>query len=228
MNPLVGSVKRAELVTSDKRLPFHYNPETLQLVKTTEWKQTKSPSTRDIPKPEYLGSTGRTLNLTLLLDALDTPGRDVQKDAETLLGWTKVTEKSWTAQTPQPPLLRLHWGGYQYFPGYLSKVDVTYTVFAPDGRPLRAKVVIAMAEVPEEAKPQNPTSGGVPDRRAVVMSGGDTLASLARQEYGDPNLWRALATANGIDDPAQVAAGTPLVVPPVREARELSGVRRSA
>lgn len=230
MNPLVGAVCRAKLVTTAdgrEELSFHYNPETLQVVKTADWHKPRVPAKDNIAEPEFVGCTGRTLNLTLLLDGVDSRGNDVAADVETLLRWTRATPESHRRYTPQPPLMRLHWGGHQYFPGYLSRVDVTYTVFSPDGAPLRAKVVIAMEEVPEPAKRQNPTSGGVPDRRAVTLRGGDSLASLASAEYGDPNLWRALALANGIDDPARVSAGTPLVVPPLAEARELAGVRRA-
>jgi nucleoid-associated protein YgaU len=51
---------------------------------------------------------------------------------------------------------------------------------------------------------------------------GDTLASIAYQEYRDPNRWRALAEANKIDDPMRVKAGTVLIVPDRREAESLS------
>jgi nucleoid-associated protein YgaU len=43
---------------------------------------------------------------------------------------------------------------------------------------------------------------------------GDSLASIAYLEYGDPNGWRRLADANGIDDPLRVRDGTVLHVPP--------------
>ena len=36
---------------------------------------------------------------------------------------------------------------------------------------------------------------------------GDTLASVAYAEYGDPTLWRPLAAFNGIDDPLRVPTG---------------------
>ena len=36
------------------------------------------------------------------------------------------------------------------------------------------------------------------------MLSGDRLASIATSEYGDPGNWRAIADANGIDDPFQV------------------------
>jgi hypothetical protein len=227
-DPLVGAVRRAELVpTEGKRLPFHYNPDTLNVVKTADWTKPRTPGQKSIAKPQFVGCTGRTLNLTILLDSVDVPKHDVTAAVDQLLAWTTASDTSYRQHKPQPPLLRLHWGGYQYFPGYLSSVNATYLLFSPKGKPLRARVVLAMEEVPDDPKPQNPTSGGVPDRRAVVIGGGDSLASLARQEYGDPNLWRALAVANGVDDPMAVAPGRALVVPPLGEARDLAGARRA-
>jgi nucleoid-associated protein YgaU len=41
--------------------------------------------------------------------------------------------------------------------------------------------------------------------RTVVA--GDSLASIAYREYGDPTMWRPLAAFNGIDDPLRAAAG---------------------
>ena len=53
--------------------------------------------------------------------------------------------------------------------------------------------------------PQNPTSGGVVGRRSVTIDAGDTLSAVAFAEYGNPNMWRALAEANNIDDPLRLA-----------------------
>lgn len=227
MSVLAGPLKRAELRSDGgEALRFHYNPTTVTVTKAAEWRSQPRRGSRGVPSPEFIGTRGRTLSLTLLLDAFEAPDRDVRAAVETLVGWTCVTEESWRAHRPQPPLLRLHWGGEPYFPGYLKEVTARFTLFSADGMPLRASVDVVLEETPDEPRPQNPTSGGVPDRRSVVLGAGDSLASLARQEYGDPNLWRALAAANGIDDPMQVPRGTGLVVPPLGEARELAGVRR--
>jgi nucleoid-associated protein YgaU len=50
---------------------------------------------------------------------------------------------------------------------------------------------------------------------------GDSLPSVAHAEYGDPRYWRAIAAANGIDDPARVQPGTHLLLPSPSEAKEL-------
>jgi nucleoid-associated protein YgaU len=50
-----------------------------------------------------------------------------------------------------------------------------------------------------------------------VVVAGDTLPSVAFHAYGDPNLWRAVAEANGIDDPMRLRAGTRLLLPALDE-----------
>ena len=76
--------------------------------------------------------------------------------------------------------------------------------------------------LPAPLGPTNPTSGGLATRRTHTVVEGDTLASIAYQEYRDPNKWRALAEANNIDDPMRVKPGTVLIVPDRREAEALS------
>jgi nucleoid-associated protein YgaU len=74
-----------------------------------------------------------------------------------------------------------------------------------------------MEEVVADSFRQNPTSGGLRSVRSYLMVEGDTLASVAYREYGQPGWWRPLAEANGIDDPMRVAAGTRVLVPDIDE-----------
>jgi nucleoid-associated protein YgaU len=92
------------------------------------------------------------------------------------------------------------------------------------GVPVRASATVHLKSVPLPAPlgPTNPTSGGLATRRTRTVVEGDSLASIAHQEYRDPNKWRALAEANNIDDPMRVKVGTVLVVPDRREAEALS------
>jgi nucleoid-associated protein YgaU len=40
---------------------------------------------------------------------------------------------------------------------------------------------------------------------------------VAFRRYGNPNLWRAIAEANGIDDPMRLPIGATLLVPALAE-----------
>jgi nucleoid-associated protein YgaU len=91
-------------------------------------------------------------------------------------------------------------------------VNVKYTMFKPDGTPVRATANITLEEVPSEPKGTNPTSGSLAGRRTYVVAAGDSLHSIAHAEYGNANLWRALALINGIDDPLRTIPGTRLLI----------------
>jgi len=46
-----------------------------------------------------------------------------------------------------------------------------------------------------------------------VVKRGQSLATIASAEYGDPRAWRIIADANGIDNPLDLAPGTQLLLP---------------
>jgi nucleoid-associated protein YgaU len=65
--------------------------------------------------------------------------------------------------------------------------------------------------------PTNPTSGGPAGRKRHIVSHGDSLPLIAARSYGHPGLWRAVADANGIDDPFRMTPGRALLLPSVTE-----------
>jgi nucleoid-associated protein YgaU len=46
-----------------------------------------------------------------------------------------------------------------------------------------------------------------------TVKDGDSLPSIAFRTYGDPNAWRAIADANGIENPLHLRRGTALSLP---------------
>jgi hypothetical protein len=138
----------------------------------------------------------------------DPRGVAVAKKVAQLFSWLEPLDKS-----NAPPTLTFTWGSMFTFPCVITKVDATYCMFDPTGIPIRAKVTIALQEHPTKLDGTNPTSGSVGELRARVLVSGDTIQSIAHQEYGKPGLWRKLADLNGIDDPMRVAPGTVLHIP---------------
>ena len=68
---------------------------------------------------------------------------------------------------------------------------------------------VALEEMPNEPWRQNPTSGSDSVRRSTPIVEGDSLASVAFAEYGDPRPWRDVARFNGIDDPLRCRCPAP-------------------
>jgi nucleoid-associated protein YgaU len=76
---------------------------------------------------------------------------------------------------------------------------------------------VHLHEIPSKTKGQNPTSGALTAQRVHRVVAGDSLQSLAWREYGNAAAWRAIAEANGIDDPNRLSNGVELVLPAAEE-----------
>lgn len=85
--------------------------------------------------------------------------------------------------------------------------------------PIRATCRLSLHEIPNTTQGQNPTSGALTAQRVHRVVAGDSLQSLAWREYGDAAAWRAIAEANGIDDPSRLSNGAELVLPSAEEVR---------
>jgi nucleoid-associated protein YgaU len=96
-------------------------------------------------------------------------------------------------------------------------VSVKYTLFTSGGLPVRATVSVTLEELAGDAPRQNPTSGGLVPQRVHTTVEGDSLQAIAYREYGNPARWRAVAEANGIDDPMRLRPGTVLLLPALAE-----------
>jgi len=95
---------------------------------------------------------------------------------------------------------------------------VRYTLFDVDGTPLRAVADVVLTQVEKVVGSnggarQNPTTSGIAGLRMHTVRDGDSLQSIAYAMYGDPTRWRAIAEANGIDDPLALPRGRALAVP---------------
>jgi hypothetical protein len=218
-----GALQKAFIAEKDGpgRLTCRFNPREYTVSKSATWHKTPAKGAKSAPKQEFLGANPRSMQMELFFDAWESPSQDVAKDVNMLLEWTSPTEKSISAGKPNPPIVVFHWGGTASFNAYVKQVSAKFTLFKPDGTVLRATVGVSFEEVPNEPPKQNPTSGGPPGRRMHVLAGGESLHTLAYDEYGDPALWRAIAVANAIDDPLRVAPGRRLLLPSTEAAEEL-------
>ncbi|MEU6089139.1 LysM peptidoglycan-binding domain-containing protein [Streptomyces sp. NPDC047085] len=200
------------------RLNLQFNPSTLQLRKTTEWRRSPSRMAGQSALPEFVGSGPRELSLEVFLDATATHDNSVELAVEKLMKACVPTPASLGRKKPASPWVRFEWGTARTtsFDGVLSSLSVTYTLFDVDGKPLRATCALSIEEASVDPPGQNPTSGARTGRSTHTVVAGDSLALLAWREYGDATAWRAIAEANEIDDPMALVPGTELVVPGMR------------
>jgi hypothetical protein len=199
-----------------------FNPKEYSVSKSSQWQKKQNSSS--IPNLQYGGGDPRKLTLELFFDATDEKDGDVREITEKLFALLEANKKFKAEKKNRPPSVEFHWGRTWTFPAVIDSLTVKYLLFRPDGTPIRATAALTLTQVEKAvAKPsgggnkkgQNPTTRGIPDLRSHVVRDGDTLPSIAFASYGDPTRWRAIAEANGIDDPLALRRGRVLAVPQV-------------
>lgn len=201
-------------------IKFLFNPKDYSMSLQSGWNF--KPQKKSAEPPEFTGHQMRTLDVEVFLDATDTPDGTVADAVEALFSTVRPTEKSLAAGTPFPPIVVFSWGDARPFVGVVKAVSVTLTLFRPSGQPVRATCKVSMQEFAPQPEGQNPTSGARRSTRAHQVMLGDSLASIASREYGDPTLWRAIAKVNDIDDPFRLRVGAELLIPSPADAAALA------
>jgi len=115
----------------------------------------------------------------------------------------------------RPRPLLLVWGSL-VFSCVLTAVSYRFTLFKPDGTPLRAVAACTFCEsIPDavRVRKENATSPDLTHRRDVRE--GDTLPLLANDIYGKPELYLEVARANRLFNFRRLKAASRLSFPPL-------------
>lgn len=211
--PKPGATGKDALGADRGSVKFQFNPKELSLSKSAKWERKPARGSKTAGPPEFRGAEPSKISLELFFDETGKLDGSVVKNVEKLLGCCVPTEETRGQKRGLPPLVVFQWGPIVGFPAFITSVTAKYTLFDSSGAPLRATCTVALEELAGDMKGQNPTSGALSARRSHTVIAGDSLASLAYREYGDPELWRALAAFNRIDDPMRLRTATELLLP---------------
>ncbi len=196
------------------RVEFAFNPKELSVKRSNKLKQEEQKG-KDAPKIEYESGSGRKLTFQAFFDTYER-GVNVVKEYLTPLEKlaTVDSETEGADNTSRPPYVMFAWGRVRFFKGIIESLSIKYTMFLPDGTPVRATADLTIVEVPDDAGSQNPTSAGATGLRSHTVLPGETLDLIAFRELGSARQWQHIAETNGIDDPWLLVAGSRLVIAP--------------
>ena len=113
----------------------------------------------------------------------------------------------------RPRFCQLTWGSMT-FSGVLSSAKISYLMFKPDGKPLRAKVRAKFTSSTADTARLAAENNSSPDMTHTwKVSRGDRLPTISNQIYGSPNYYLQLAAYNGLTEFRTLTPGTTLQVP---------------
>jgi hypothetical protein len=156
---------------------------------------------------QFVRGEADVLSVELFLDCTDRR-QDVEQALQQLRRFVVIDPK-----LHHPPVCRFDWGDV-HFTGIVTSLRDRYSLFADDGKVIRARVSLTLRRYTSAEVQLRELKKSSPDRtHRRVLRERETLAHVADEVYGDPRLWRVIAEANDIDRPGHVGAGTALVIP---------------
>ena len=191
----------------EPRVPFRFNPSEYRLSKENTYAEIPIPGL-DTPPLQYVRGGAETLSFDLVLDTSDDLADVREKYVDKLRTLVSPNE-----QLHAPAIVDFVWAE-QVFRGVVQSLQVTYTLFHSDGKPLRARVALQLKEYrPVEIQVREPPRSSSTVEKTYQVRVDEDLWKVAANVYLDPARWRELALANGITDPRRVEPGTVLLVP---------------
>lgn len=213
------ALEKAIILNRDtsKSISVMFNPEQYTVNRDNNFAQVAVPGLR-APLLQFVHGNAQTLEMELLLDTveahsvgsrrLNAAGDDVRLLVNEIVGLLDINPT-----THAPPILLFCWATFA-FTCVLTKATQQYTMFRPDGAPVRAKVQVSFTEFTNaqtEAKEIKRETADYTKVHTVLQ--GDSLPAIAFRILGNPALWRTIAIANELEDPGALIPGTKLVIP---------------
>jgi hypothetical protein len=203
-----------------KPIEAAYNPEKYSVNKGVHYAEIDIPGL-DEPVLQFIRGENEKVTLDLFFDTTEKGMAGSVTDVRTLTsriyGLLKVN-----TSTHAPLRFSITWGTGKSLFGQgpnsslsvLESMSEEFSLFAPSGEPLRAKLTVTIRLASTVKLQFQDTPRHSSDRTTVVtVIRGQRISDIANRQYGDSRQWRPIADASGLANPRFLDPGTTLNVP---------------
>ena len=237
-NPNLVIPLKKMVITAENRKgkPFTvlYNPQSYVQSKSVKYRMIPEMGA-DAPLMQFRHGEAETISFELFFDAVSSGtevsgglARRAKFAANALLPTATgiVDIREYTDEIAQlahvdddlhrPPILKINWGDLDY-QCLMTKCEQVFTKFNESGKPVRARLNCTFTQLlfVDELFSKHPLHSPDTTKYRTVRQG-DSLWSIASDAYGDVSQWRAIANANGIQNPRKLYSGDLLAIPALK------------
>jgi len=213
------ALEKLQITNLDNGETFNvlFNPTEYTIEDSSKWQDQEANRRR--PELQYTGGERKKLSMDLFFDTYEIK-QDVRLHTGNFAKLLVVSTKD-DNTGKRPPKVQLSWGpanpdsGFP-FVGVLESLKQSFTLFTPEGMPVRAKLTVSFKEfaLPVDELQKEPRRSSFP-LQVYTVKAGDTLSGIAGVLWKDPFKWRLLAEANEIDNPRALTPAQTLIVPAI-------------
>ncbi len=203
-------------------VPFLFNPKELSVEKSNQFAEVNIPGLAS-PVFQFVRGNARTVTLDLFFDTYE-EGIDVRIFTDRITGWDAgsmfsnlpgITKGLMDIDSDlhAPPICLFVWGAF-IFQCIIERVSKRFTMFLPEGIPVRATLNVTLKEYREvdvQVREIDLHSSDI--TKKYIVKSGDSIWLIAAKEYGNPADWRLIAYANEIENPMVLSPGQEIIIP---------------
>ncbi len=165
---------------------------------------------------KYLKTPSETLRFEITIDCtgvVDSTKTDLFKEMDDL---EKIVY-DYDGEIHKPHFVQLIWGS-QVFNGVMKSMNTTYTLFKPDGTPLRAKIAFTFSNYISVKKMEMRDAKKSPDlTHQTIVVEGENLPMLCNKYLNDSKFYIQVARFNDLNKFRKLMSGEKLIFPPVQQ-----------
>ena len=190
------------------------NPDTIKWQRGIEYNEQQAPNT-SAPSQKYKSTPVEKLNFDIVIDCtgiVDSKRVDMNQEISSL----ESIIYTYNGKIHRPNFVKVQWGKSLVFKGVLKSMDTSYTLFKPDGSPLRAKLSLGFSEYISPQSVEELDAKKSPDiTHLISVVDGNTLPQLCEETWNDDSYYIQVAQYNELNKFRNLKGGQKLIFPPI-------------
>jgi hypothetical protein len=195
---------------------FMINPDNIKIQKGIEYNEQQAPATSSTSQ-KYKSTPSDKLNFEIVIDCtgiVDPQRIDMAKEIKAL----ETIIYNYNGKIHRPNFVKIQWGQNITFNGVLTSIDISYTLFKPDGSPLRAKISLSFSQYISPKTVTMTDAPTSPDLTHIVnVNDGMSLPQLCLQIWDDDSQYVQVAKFNNLNKFRNLKGINKLIFPPLNK-----------
>ena len=190
------------------------NPESIKRQQSIEYNEQQAPDSSSSSQ-KYKSTPSDKLSFDIVIDCtgvVDNKRTDMSTEIKAL----ETIVYTYNGKIHRPNFVKIQWGKNLAFKGVLNSMDTSYTLFKPDGSPLRAKISLNFSQYISPSTVKKLDKQESPDvTHMVTVVDGDTLPQLCNEVWQDESYYVQVAKYNKLNKFRHLKGGKQLIFPPI-------------
>jgi hypothetical protein len=190
------------------------NPDSLKWTRGVEYNEQQPPDTSS-PSQKYKSTPTEKLSFDIVIDCtgiVDASRTDMATEIDQL----ETVCYTYNGEIHRPNFVKVQWGQDICFSGVLTSFDTSFTLFKPDGSPLRAKVSLSFSQYISPSTLAKLDQASSPDLTHVVnVVQSMNLPQMCEKIWNDYSYYVQVAKFNELNKFRNLKGVSRLIFPPI-------------